>query len=564
MSDVKVQVPYQVPIFTASGGMHPAWLSWFNSVSTGLAGGTGDGTVNADQVVQIMTDTLPEGSLDFSVPPVLKNFRTTNGFNMIFCEWDSHSYSNAAYVEIYRSNSEIFSYAIPVGTSAHPITVFGDTPPNTSMSATWYYWGRIVSKAGVPGPFNAVLGTPGATADDPTYMLQLLTNELTTNQLNASLNSRIDLIDVGPSALTTRMSSAEADLSTVMSVVGDLTTIADFNSATTYLVDDIFKYAGNIYKVILAPTPPNPTPPNATYYDEIGAYSSLTNMVTANASSISDLETRVTNDEGLISANTTSINSIQATISNPTTGLAAAHSAITQINNVSATSTSASALALYGVSSKVNNPTTGLDSKASVTELNTANSGLNQSHATALFQTSTTLGGKTATVQTVANSVNGLEGQYTVKVDANGYVAGYGLAVTGTTVPSAEFAIVADKFTIAPVATNPASADGSPFFHLTVPTVVDGVTLPAGTYIKTAMIGDATITNAKIGSLSADKIIAGTITAAIEMTAATMTGGTIRTDAQVGSVGHGGIKLVNKTLYVYDDYGNIRVKLGEL
>jgi len=44
-----------------------------------------------------------------------------------------------------------------------------------------------------------------------------------------------------------------------------------------------------------------------------------------------------------------------------------------------------------------------------------------------------------------------------------------------------------------------------------------------------AFIGDATITNAMIENLAADKITAGTITASIEMLAATLTGGLIRT-----------------------------------
>lgn len=49
-----------------------------------------------------------------------------------------------------------------------------------------------------------------------------------------------------------------------------------------------------------------------------------------------------------------------------------------------------------------------------------------------------------------------------------------------------------------------------------------------------AYISDASITNAKIQSLVADKITAGTITAAIEMTTATMTGGLLRTSAGTG------------------------------
>ena len=48
----------------------------------------------------------------------------------------------------------------------------------------------------------------------------------------------------------------------------------------------------------------------------------------------------------------------------------------------------------------------------------------------------------------------------------------------------------------------------APFFQIDEATMVNGVSIPAGTYIKAAFIADATITNAKIGSLTADKITA--------------------------------------------------------
>lgn len=63
----------------------------------------------------------------------------------------------------------------------------------------------------------------------------------------------------------------------------------------------------------------------------------------------------------------------------------------------------------------------------------------------------------------------------------------------------------------------------APFFQLNSPTVINGVTIPAGTYMKTAYIYDGEITNAKIANaaiddakianLSAAKITAGTIAA---------------------------------------------------
>lgn len=108
-----------------------------------------------------------------------------------------------------------------------------------------------------------------------------------------------------------------------------------------------------------------------------------------------------------------------------------------------------------------------------------------------------------------ANSIDDLSGQYTVKIDNNGHVSGFGLAsntVDGT--PQSAFIIRADKFAVVDPAstannlTNTPTADALPF-------LIDGGVV----YLKTAVIKDGSIGNAKIGSLDAAKINSGFISA---------------------------------------------------
>lgn len=61
--------------------------------------------------------------------------------------------------------------------------------------------------------------------------------------------------------------------------------------------------------------------------------------------------------------------------------------------------------------------------------------------------------------------------------------------------PEYYIGVLSDEYGVAGVA---------PFFHLDNPTVINGVTIPAGTYIKEAWIADATIGNAKIRNLAVD------------------------------------------------------------
>lgn len=98
-------------------------------------------------------------------------------------------------------------------------------------------------------------------------------------------------------------------------------------------------------------------------------------------------------------------------------------------------------------------------------------------------------------------SIDGLSAQYTIKLDLNGYVAGFGLAATESDgVPSSEFIVRADRFAVA----SP-SGGGDP----AVPFVVDGGLVS----IDGAQIAEASIGSASIASLAADKLTAGTIAA---------------------------------------------------
>ena len=135
-------------------------------------------------------------------------------------------------------------------------------------------------------------------------------------------------------------------------------------------------------------------------------------------------------------------------------------------------------------------------------EINTINSSITSINST--------VAGHTTSIQTNVTSIDGVEAQYSVKIDNNNHVSGFGLSSTlvDATQTSA-FIIRAERFAIIDRANTSVGLTNSPSADV-VPFVIDS----GNTYIKMAMIKDADITNAKIGDLSADKINAGTIGAA--------------------------------------------------
>lgn len=194
-----------------------------------------------------------------------------------------------------------------------------------------------------------------------------------------------------------------------------------------------------------------------------------------------------------------------------------------------------------------------------------------------------TADGNKATVQAHAKSINGLEAQYTVKVDVNGKVAGYGLATTpknGT--PESKFIVNADRFGIGA----PGKADVFPF-------TVDTQQNRVGVNGELVVNGKAIVDKLNAGDIHGDKITANTLNAnrlkagsvtareigvdklsAISANMGDIRGGrmdlgngrfVVENNGEVSlssSSGQVGMKLKNERLTVYDTRGYLRVIVG--
>lgn len=194
-----------------------------------------------------------------------------------------------------------------------------------------------------------------------------------------------------------------------------------------------------------------------------------------------------------------------------------------------------------------------------------------------------TADGNKATVQAHAKSINGLEAQYTVKVDVNGKVAGYGLATTpknGT--PESKFIVNADRFGIGA----PGKADVFPF-------TVDTRQNRVGVNGELVVNGKAIVDKLNAGDIHGDKITANTLNAnrlkagsitareigvdklsAISANMGDIRGGrmdlgngrfVVENNGEVSlssSDGQVGMKLINERLTVHDSRGYLRVIVG--
>jgi hypothetical protein len=486
------------------------------------SGSTGTTVINNPTTYVTVAPTI-----DYTVPPTATGTATSATLSDIvvtFTEINSTNfpaYTNHAYTEVWRYTSDTTASKVFIGTTRSNMYVdgCGEGSPN------YYYWVRHVSTSDIKGLF-VLHGILGKTSASMTALVTLLTGQLNASQLTTALQGRINLIDDSGASVTTvnsRIASGDAvnasSISTVQSSIFTRPNLCPDISNWTLTGGMAVTYAaGGRGKIANSVSPANGT--YACTSPQILASAGFVYTITGDSRILGtgagfcyfdlifyDATNTVLLDGGQVQRNQTTttdfsddnstrnLHAVSATAPTGTTYM------IARFVFVASTTTSVG-FRQVKVERGALPATLYTEEKANV-------------DISSSVQTE---------ISTRVSETGALFAQYTVKVDTNGYVSGFGLANTvNNATPFSEFTIVADKFSIAPVASSPTAVDGSPFYYITTPTVVNGVTIPAGAYMKkayisdasigTAHIADATITNAKIVGLTADKISTGTLSA---------------------------------------------------
>lgn len=310
----------------------------------------------------------------------------TGGYSVIQCYWDYPSYVNHAHTEIWRYDSDSIGDAVLVGVS--PGTSFIDP---VGGGASYYYWFRHVSAAGVTGPWYSSAGELGETAPDVDLILDLLEGAISESQLVTSLADTISLI-TDPSSVTGSVawhiaqevsarnaaiaaeaaavrSEVDADILILQGQISDLQAVEDYDNATAYVVGDLVKSGGYLYRCIANTT--GNAPPNATYWELLGEYSSLGAAVANNTSNINQINFV---DASSTSAIALAVHTLNATVGDSGSGLFKAVADIESDYMTSADTSGAIAAALttFASSTAFNDAADGRIDSALVSYTNTA------------------------------------------------------------------------------------------------------------------------------------------------------------------------------------------------
>ena len=444
---------------------------------------------------------------DLTVPPAPTSLAANGAFQNILLTWNMELYTGHSQFEVFRHTSDEISSATVIGTKSGFNGIYSDS---VGGGATFYYWVRAVNLNGIAGPFNSSTGTLGQTQIDIPFMLNLLSNQITSSELAVSLSTPIsqitqistDIADINTdlTTLTNNQNTINlsiADMATTASVTTALgnyttTTALTANYYTLSQADLAISGAINTFNAnTIGPNYTNTADLNESYYTKTDADEAVAaSILYYNANTI-----------GANYTNTADLNESYYTKTDADEAVAASI-LYYNANTIGANyTTTANLQSLYYTK-------TGADeafaTASDILEAEVANPDGSTNQVT-LEQAMTTQAG-----------VNGdLSGQYSVKIDTNGHIAGFGLSntlVNGT--PTSAFIIRADKFAI--IDQN-STADGLgtvtpnsatvPFVYTAyqAPSAANGqVAVQAGVYMKSAFIANGSITTAQIGTATID------------------------------------------------------------
>ncbi|MDZ7892321.1 MAG: hypothetical protein U5L73_11265 [Rhodoferax sp.] len=550
--------------------------------------------------------------VDLTPPPMPEGFAAAAAVSNIIIEHDAPAFkagNGYAKTRVYGTTYE-GEGALPLFASASMLTEFTGSVFSypTDPATSWRLWITWVTKDGIESviPAGGINGFAVQTASDPSKLLEALTGQITSTQLYADLNARIDLIDGGSELtklaypLVTLAAAQDALNQRIMRDLSDtgaslllnaasINTTAGLVAGAGIFVDSAtgtLKIAGleatNAYLSTVdarlsAAESQITLKATKTYVDNAIATAVLDpGQVPVFGALASRMDTAEVNISGLnasvaLKASSIALNATTARVTTAESNISSLTGAITsKVDAATFTSVTGGLDTRIGTAESTLSAAGGV---SGITSIVTQSALQRRRDDAAAEATLRNLLSSTASLSVQQQVIDGIAGQYMVKLDVNGNVSGFGLYGDAS---GSKFIISADQFAVAtPTSSIPAwvagrlyksgniaSAPGSttkmlvckvggtsgagtpsiaggigsivedgtarwqiasrvPFSIVTSSAEINGVTVAPGMYVDGALIVNATVNNAqianlavddqKIASMSVGKLVAGSL-----------------------------------------------------
>ena len=207
--------------------------------------------------------------------------------------------------EIWYSQSADLTTAVKLSDFSYPQA--SHEMHSLLAGASLFFWARLVDRTGNVGPFWPIPGAVnGRASSDQTEYDKYFAEKIGKGALYQSLREEIELISGdGPESVNARLEEAKAELE---GLLGQITGAAPFDPAKPYPAGSFVQQDGHIYQATQA-VPAGVTPPNATYWKDIGTILETTNALSQQIALVS---TKIEEIDGKIVATATSVEALRS------------------------------------------------------------------------------------------------------------------------------------------------------------------------------------------------------------------------------------------------------------
>lgn len=216
--------------------------------------------------------------------------------------------------EIQYGSTQAEQDALHLGDYAYPANTH--TMTGLAAGVTFWFRARLIDRTGNIGPWSDwVMGQSSA---DATAILEYIAGQISETELGQHLLDRIDLIDgTGPGSVSQRVldlqNLVDAQLEAIETQLNEITGAPEYDPLESYLEGALVKFEGALYRAIQDVQAGTPVS-DAAYWEKIGDYSSIGELVSALSARMSTVETEVDQLTGTVSSQAQSITALSASV----------------------------------------------------------------------------------------------------------------------------------------------------------------------------------------------------------------------------------------------------------
>ena len=264
-------------------------------------------SVNAMDVASIW-GTSPEVLLTGKVglPPAVSFLTTTSLIYGIGIQWGfPPGAEDTQRTELWYSESPDLTTAVKLSDFSYPQA--SHEMHSLLAGASLFFWARLVDRTGNVGPFWPVPGAVNGQASSKQSDYEAYYAEkIGKGALYQSLREEIELITGdGPGSVNERLEEAKQELEDLIKQVSDALA---YDPAKPYLKGDIVRLDQRLYQA-KGPVPVGATPPDATYWIDIGTILETTDAL---VSQVQIIETKIEEIDGKVLATATSVEALRS------------------------------------------------------------------------------------------------------------------------------------------------------------------------------------------------------------------------------------------------------------